>query len=90
MISGRKLKHSTPGQSNVANLWKDHYSAIANSVGSTDNQDQVMNALGTIPGHNDVINVHELRQIVRGLKNKKAIGNDGIPTEIYKLHLSDC
>ena len=40
-----------------------------------------MNALG----HNDVINVHELRQIVRGLKNKKAVGNDGIPTEVYKF-----
>ena len=41
-------------QSNIANRWKKHFSAIANSVGS-------MNALGTVPGHNDVINVHELR-----------------------------
>ena len=32
-----------------------------------------MNAMGTVPGHNDVINVQELRQIVRGLKNKKAV-----------------
>ena len=32
-----------------------------------------MNALGTVPGHNDVINRHELRQIVRGLKNKNAV-----------------
>ena len=58
----------TSGESNIANPWKDHFSAIANSVGSTDNRDQVMNALGTIPGHNDVISVHELQQIVRGLK----------------------
>ena len=56
-----------------------------NSVGSTDNLDQVMNALGTVPGHNDVINVHELRQIVSGLKSKKAVGNDGIPSEVYKF-----
>ena len=34
---------------------------------------------------NDVINVHELRQIVRGLKSKKAVGNDGIPSEVYKF-----
>ena len=61
---------------------QDHFSAIANSVGSTDNRDQVMNALETVPGHNDVINVHELRQIVRGLKSKKAVGNDGIPSEV--------
>ena len=45
----------TSGGSNIANLWKDHFSAIANSVGSTDNRDQVMNALRTVPGHNDVM-----------------------------------
>ena len=39
-----------------------------------------MNAFGTVPGHNDVINVHEPRQIVRRLKNKKAVGNDGTPS----------
>ena len=66
----------TSGESNIANLWKDHFSAIANTVGSTDNRDLVMNALGTVPGHNGVINVHVLQQIVRGLKNKKAVGND--------------
>ena len=75
----------TSGESNIANLWKDHYSAIANSVGSADNRDQVMNALGTLPGHIDVINVHELQQIVRGLKKKKAVCNDGNPSEIYKF-----
>ena len=73
------------GESNIANLWKDHFSAISNYFGSTDNRDQVMNALGTVPGHNDVINVHELWQIVRGLKIKKAVGNDGIPSEVYKF-----
>ena len=55
----------TSGESNIANLRKVHFSAIANTVGSTDNRDQVMNALRTVPGHNDVINVHELRQIVK-------------------------
>ena len=48
-----------------------------------------MNALGTVPGHNDVINVHELQQIVRGLKSKKAVDNDGIPSEVYKF-TSEC
>ena len=72
----------TSGESNIANLWKDHFSAIANSVGSTANRDQVMNALGTVQGYNDVINVHELRQIVRGLKNKKTVGNDEILSEV--------
>ena len=44
-----------------------------------------MNALITVPGHNDVINVHELRQIVKGLKNNKAVGNCGILSEVYKF-----
>ena len=60
-------------------------SAIAISVGFTDNRDQVMNVLGTVPCHTDAINVHELRQIVRGLKNNKALGNDGIPSEVFKF-----
>ena len=44
-----------------------------------------MNALWTVPGHNDVINVHELWQIVRGLKSKQAVVTDGIPSEVYKF-----
>ena len=49
-----------------------------------------MNALGTVKGHNDVINVFELWQIVRGLENKKAVGNDGIHLRSISFHLSDC
>ena len=75
----------TSGESNTANQWKYHFSAIANSVGFTGNRDQVMNALRTVPGQNDVINIHELRQIVTGLKNNKAVGNDGIPSEVHKF-----
>ena len=29
--------------------------------------------------------VHELWQIVKGLKNNKAVDNDGIPSEVYKF-----
>ena len=77
-------------ESNITNLWKDRFSAIENSVGSTVNRDQVMNALRTVPSHNDVMNVHELWQIVRGQKHKKAVGNDGIPSKSISLHQSDC
>ena len=42
-------------ESNIANLWKDHLSEIANFVFFTDNRDQVTNALRTVPGHNDVM-----------------------------------
>ena len=44
-----------------------------------------MNALRTVPGHNDLISVHELRKIVRELKHKKAVGDDGISSEVYKF-----
>ena len=72
-------------ESKIANLRKNYFSSMANSVGSTDNRDQVMNSLGTVTGNNDVINVHKLRQIVKGLKNNKAFGNDGIPSEVNKF-----
>ena len=44
-----------------------------------------MNALRAVTLHNDVINVHELRQIVKGVKNNKAVGNDGITSEVNKF-----
>ena len=43
-----------------------------------------MNALWTVPGNNDVINVHELMQVVKGLKNE-AVGNDKIRSEVFKF-----
>ena len=49
-----------------------------------------MNALSTVPGHNDVINVHELLQIVRGLKNKMAVVKMELYLKSISLHLSDC
>ena len=64
--------------------------SFGNSVGSTDYQDQVVNALRTVPGHNDVINIHALRQIVKGLKDSKAVGNNGIPSKSISLHRRYC
>ena len=86
----------TSGESNIANLWKDNFGAIVYSVCSTDNRDQVIitvcvMTICPVPGHTDVINVHELRQIGRGLKNKKAVVcNDGIPLKSLSLDLGDC
>ena len=75
----------TSGERNIANLWKDHFSAIANTVSSTDNRDQVMNA-----AHNDVINLHELRQIVKGLKIIRLLAMMGFHLKSISLHPSDC
>ena len=78
----------TSGESNIANLWKDYFSALPNSVGSTDNRDKVMNALRTVPGHNDVTIVHELQQIVRGLKNLRLLVMMEFHLKSISLHLS--
>ena len=74
----------TSEESNITNQCKYHFNAIANSVGSTDNRDQVKNALKTVLGHNDDSHVPELRQIVRELKNNTTVGNDRIPPEVYQ------
>ena len=65
-------------------LWSEQYfetmeisfSCNSKFSGSIANRDQVMNALRSVPCHNDVINVHEPWKIVRELKNKKVVGND--------------
>ena len=82
----------TSGESNIANICNVHFSAIANSVGSTDNRYQVINVWRTVPGYNDVINVHELNQIVKGLKNNKAVllAMMELNLKSISLHLSDC
>ena len=50
-----------------------------------------MNAFRNAPGHDNVINVHELLLIVRGRKNNKDVGNDEILSEVYiNLHLGVC
>ena len=47
--SGTKsLRNFWGDQYRKPTVWKDNFSATANSVGSTDNRDQVMNALGTV------------------------------------------
>ena len=38
-----------------------------------------------IPDHNDFIDANEVRDIVRWLKHYKAVGNDGIPSEVYNF-----
>ena len=48
-----------------------------------------MNALGTVRGHNYVVNAHELRQNVTGIKNKMDVGMIQLHPKSISLHLSD-
>ena len=61
----------------------DHFYSIANSVDPSG-----FNALRPILDHYDIMNLHEMRHDVRGLKSNKAEGIDGIPSELYNLHLT--
>ena len=98
MIFGRKLKHSILRRNPCHLQWEELlgrailqalYGKISVQwqilLGPLTTEIRSLNALRTVPCHNDVINEHELRQIVTGLKNNKAVGNDGIPSEVYKF-----
>jgi hypothetical protein len=73
------------GEANIANVWGDHFREISNSVGTEVNREWVQIALDNVPDVNAIITVAEVSSIVRGLKNNKAVGNDGIPGEVYKF-----
>ena len=66
----------TSGESNIANLWKDfcwlHWQPRSGHE-----------CIADCPRQLWYYSVHELRQFVRGLKNNEAVGNDGIPSEVY-------
>lgn len=72
------------GEGNIAKLWGEHFKAIANSVTSETNKDYVKNIIDNTPVIGDPVTVQELAIIVKGLKSNKAVGNDGIPSEVYK------
>ena len=67
------------------NVVENHYNVYSIAI-----RDQVMNALGTVPCHNDIINLNELRLIVRGLKIKRLLVMMEFHLRSISLHLSDC
>jgi hypothetical protein len=43
------------------------------------------NALDNVPEVSGMVTVAEVTNIVKCLRNNKAVGNDGIPGEVYKF-----
>jgi len=72
------------GDANIAKLWREHFSEIANSVRTDSNKGFVMAAMTGEPQAYDPVSVREVQSIVSKLKTNKAIGSDGIPSEVYK------
>ena len=73
------------GEDDIVELWRARFQTIANCVDTNVNEEFVVNALRNARAtDNDVVTVHELKHIVANLKNNKAIGNDGIPGEVFK------
>lgn len=72
------------GEQNIANLWGNHFRSIANCVTTNTKQECVERQLSDEAEILDLVTVHELKDIVKSIKNGKAIGNDCIPGEVFK------
>ena len=79
---GTTLIKDHPG---ILKRWSEHLSELLNHINPTDRTiiDQLPQ-LPDIPDLNHTPSLHEVSHAVKGLKNNKAAGPDGIPAEIYK------
>ena len=78
MVQGRT------GEANIAEMWRDHFSEIANSVPNDDNREIVQDSLQDVLHVPTRVTVAQLGSLGKQLKCDKAIGNDGVPAEVFK------
>lgn len=86
------------GKNEIADLWKDHYSNILNSVTSESKRHSVENELNSSPEESDFrVSPQNVYNAIHSLKLKKSSSGDGIVTEHLKyahpsliIHLSLC
>ena len=72
------------GEGNIANMWRDHFDGVMNSVNNDIDSIIVNEALNRENDDNDDVYTCELRTAVNQLKNGEAVGKDGIPAEVFK------
>ena len=72
------------GGREIAEMWREKYSNILNSVQNDHLKNDVNFQLSS--GSYDVhcVGVHELAEYLRGLKCGKALGRDEVPTEVFR------
>ena len=74
------------GETNIANMWKDHYSSLLNSSSNiTDKDDVCISFKNMCFNHGMHVSVSEVLDLLRGQSNDKATGMDGLSGESLKF-----
>ena len=75
------------GETEIANLWKQHYSELFNSVRSTEGMDSVLHDVneGLVNEDDPSVSVEQISNIIAKLPCSKAMGPDGLKSEHYKF-----
>ena len=74
------------GTANIANMWRQHFDTIFNSVRETNKDNNTVNEFIKSVEYCDTMNVsgEELKCVINSLKNFKSCGNDKISAEHLK------
>ena len=76
----------TSGETNIANMWKDHYSSLLNSSSNiTDKDDECISFKNMCFNHGMHVSVSEVLDLLRGQPNDKPTGMDGLSGESLKF-----
>ena len=76
----------TSGETNIANMWKDHYSSLLNSSSNvTDKDDVCISFKNMCFNYGMHVSVSEVLDLLRGQSNDKATGKDGLSGESLKF-----
>ena len=76
----------TSGETNIANMWKDHYSSLLNSSSNITDKDDVCTSFKNMCfNHGMHVSVSEILDLLRGQSNDKATGMDGLSGESLKF-----
>ena len=71
------------GEQEIVDLWKERFHRLLNSVDNDILCDEVHDRCRN-SNTLDVVTLDELKAIVKDLPSNKAVGDDGIPAEVYK------
>ena len=76
----------TSGETNIANMWKDHYSLLFNSSSNITDKDDVCTSFKNMSfNHGMHVSVSEVLDLFRGQSNDKATGMEGLSGESLKF-----
>ena len=84
LLLATTVNHST-GESNIAEMWKDHYTAILNSVGISryTSKVNVNEQIAQIDTDSIKLTISNISDALKSLKKGKACGVDGLAAEHY-------